>query len=1047
MRRMRNILPADVVENRRRMIVRLASRAVAALIVLMLSSSVFLTLTAPSICADDDTGEQTQEDKGESGYSVIDPDSKEVEYSAVLFDRTNGLLTSESNDVLITEEGSVWTGGYSGLIRYDGSTFTRIEGNSNIASVVSLFEDSKGRIWVGTNDSGAAVMIDWQWHIFNRKDGMKSLSVRDITEDSKGNVYLATTEGLYYVDSDLNLHTVESPKLENEFIRSIKMGPNDVIYGVTLNKTDAVFTVKDGVLTGFYEVNELGMDDVRAVLPDPNASGLVYVGTDASEVFYGALTDQGFQSLERIYTGPMRNVNCIDYVGDLIWVGAENGFGYIRGYTFHPVTNTPMKDSVEKITTDYLGNLWLASSKQGVMKIVRNHFTDIYWEYDLGDDVVNTTCVYDDKLYIGTKNDGIKVLSKDNVLKYVPVTYMVSDGVTQHCEKNLIDMLQKCKIRCITTDDSGYLWICTFTEDYGLLRYKDGILVSYTHKDGLPSDRVRTILKTGKDRYAVCCTGGLAIMDDGKITKVYDESYGIENTEILTCTEFNGELVIGTDGGGMYRINGESVIHLSTDDGLSSDVILRVKKDQSRPVMWIITSNSLGYMSENYEINTLEGFPYSNNFDIIENSRDEKWILSSNGIYVADTDTLLAGGEIAAVYYGPDDGLQNIATSNSYSWLTDEGDLYIAGTTGVSKINIDKEYEDVNDIKYAVPYILADGNIIIPDYRGNFTVPSDVQKITIELSVYNYSLLTPYVTYQLEGNDKAPFTVKRNELVPIDYTNLKGGTYTFRVKIDDPRGLSDSEVAITITKEKKFLEQTWARMLLVVFFLALVLIAVKIYIEYRTRKYIKKENEQRILIREMVEAFAKIIDMKDRYTNGHSTRVAQFTALLTRELGYDEDTVEKNYNIALLHDIGKIGIPPEVLNKPGKLEPDEYEVIKSHSPLGFDALKDISIMPELAIGAGAHHERPDGKGYPKGLKGNEIPRVAQIIAVADTFDAMYSDRPYRKHMDFNKVVGIMKDAAGSQLTEDVVEAFLRLVDKGEIRGHLDEDQDTPEDKT
>ncbi len=102
-------------------------------------------------------------------------------------------------------------------------------------------------------------------------------------------------------------------------------------------------------------------------------------------------------------------------------------------------------------------------------------------------------------------------------------------------------------------------------------------------------------------------------------------------------------------------------------------------------------------------------------------------------------------------------------------------------------------------------------------------------------------------------------------------------------------------------------------------------------------------------------------------------------------------------------------------------------------------------MPELAIGAGAHHERPDGKGYPRGLEGEEIPRVAQIIAVADTFDAMYSDRPYRKRMNFNKAVSIIREVRGTQLTEDVVDAFLRLVDKGEFRNPNDTGGGTTED--
>ena len=126
-------------------------------------------------------------------------------------------------------------------------------------------------------------------------------------------------------------------------------------------------------------------------------------------------------------------------------------------------------------------------------------------------------------------------------------------------------------------------------------------------------------------------------------------------------------------------------------------------------------------------------------------------------------------------------------------------------------------------------------------------------------------------------------------------------------------------------------------------------------------------------------------------------------------------------------------MPSEVLNKPGKLTDEEFETIKSHTSQGYEALKQSTIMPELAIGAQAHHERPDGRGYPNHLKGDEIPCVPQIIAVADCFDAMYSNRPCRNRMNFEKVVSIIREGSGTQLTPDVVDAFLRLVDKGEFR--------------
>jgi len=126
----------------------------------------------------------------------------------------------------------------------------------------------------------------------------------------------------------------------------------------------------------------------------------------------------------------------------------------------------------------------------------------------------------------------------------------------------------------------------------------------------------------------------------------------------------------------------------------------------------------------------------------------------------------------------------------------------------------------------------------------------------------------------------------------------------------------------------------------------------------QTRALRLKQHENSVFISEITTAFAKVIDMKESYTNGHSSRVARYTSMLVRELGYDDEAVERYYRIVLLHDVGKIGIPKAVLNKPGKLTDEECEIIKSHTVKGYDVLKDISIMPELAIGAQAHHERP-----------------------------------------------------------------------------------------
>ena len=346
---------------------------------------------------------------------------------------------------------------------------------------------------------------------------------------------------------------------------------------------------------------------------------------------------------------------------------------------------------------------------------------------------------------------------------------------------------------------------------------------------------------------------------------------------------------------------------------------------------------------------------------------------------------------------------------------------------------------------YISVYQTACPEIIYPDDKGVFNVPSSTSKISIRNHIFTYSLTNPLVTYWLDGFEVDRITKSSSDMEEVHYTNLEGGTYHFTMILQDAFGKGSNHLDITIKKAKSIFEESWFKLVLLLVAVGLFAGVIVFFVQRKTKALLKKNEQNRIFINEMSQAFAHTIDMKDKYTNGHSQRVAEYTAMLTKELGYDDETVEKYKNIALLHDIGKISIPPEVLNKQGKLTDQEFNIIKSHSAQGYMALKEISIMPELAVGAGQHHERPDGKGYPKGLKGDQISRVAQIIAVADTFDAMYSDRPYRKRMNFEKAVSIIKEVSGTQLTSDVVDAFLRLVDRGFFKAEDDDGGGSTED--
>ena len=187
-------------------------------------------------------------------------------------------------------------------------------------------------------------------------------------------------------------------------------------------------------------------------------------------------------------------------------------------------------------------------------------------------------------------------------------------------------------------------------------------------------------------------------------------------------------------------------------------------------------------------------------------------------------------------------------------------------------------------------------------------------------------------------------------------------------------------------------------------------------------------TKEKKLLEQMTMAFAHAIDEKDSYTGGHSERVAAYSMLIADRMGMKHSRARKIYQMALLHDIGKIGIDDAILRKPSRLTDEEFEAIKKHTLKGSEILGEITEMPELATGARWHHERYDGKGYPDGLKGDEIPIEARIICVADSYDAMTSDRSYRKNLSQEKVRSEIAANIGIQFDPLAAKCMLDIID-------------------
>ena len=182
------------------------------------------------------------------------------------------------------------------------------------------------------------------------------------------------------------------------------------------------------------------------------------------------------------------------------------------------------------------------------------------------------------------------------------------------------------------------------------------------------------------------------------------------------------------------------------------------------------------------------------------------------------------------------------------------------------------------------------------------------------------------------------------------------------------------------------------------------------------------------LTAEVMEALARTIDAKDKYTNGHSERVAIYSRMLAKNLGLSSGDQEKAYYMGLLHDIGKIGIPNEIINKTTGLTDEEFQLMQSHPVLGYEILKEIKSMPELAQGARWHHEFYDGNGYPDRVSGEEIPLLVRIVAVADSYDAMTSNRSYRKYLPQETARREIEMNIGTQFDPEVARCMLKIID-------------------
>lgn len=959
-----------------------------------------------------------------------------VSYIQTVFNGENGLSCGHANAIAQTNDGVLWIGSYAGLYRYNGTEFQFMNQYDDVKNVNCLYVDAEGRLWIGTNDSGVVTLINEKVaNVINSENGLPSDSVRCITQNADGEYYIGTSNGVAVVNVTSGI-TVSGSIPDAGFTVSEESDKEGHTFAVSADGNLYIMQerkVKN--IVSLQSEKSARLEEIFTCCAYDAKKELFYLGTSDGNLYEcryesedGTLALSFLTSCEEI-----TKINRLYVKNDgTVCVCADNGIGFIHDRkTFEKEETGSFNFQIENMTVDYQGNMWFTSSRLGLLRLTESAFTDIFGETGLSRGVVNATALWRDALYVGT-DGGLLIVDWKKYIKR---------------ENDLTEYFKNTRIRCIEKDSAGNLWFCSYGK--GLVRVSaSGEMTSYEKESLGIGNRVRVCKELSDHTLVVGGENGLSFLNEGKVSFTIPYGKKLGMAKILCFFEkSDGVLYAGTDGNGIVEItrgkNGwkeaEVTGHIDRENGLGSGVILRMVPDMDAGKAFVVTSNSLCYLNEE-QVQSFDQFPYYNNYDVVLDDDGEMFVSGSAGIYVADREELLSGKESGYQILNSRAGLMGALTANAWNEKDEEKNLYLSTDRGVFKMNLDAYRMERRSYRLMVSSVELDDKSYPAERGTEFTVERNVGKITFIPEIVNYTLENPTVSYYLEGLETKKKVLSQKDLSRVSYTNLRAGEYAFHLAIlDDRSGEVLEESTYRFVKEKSIYDNAWFLiymvMLAVIFIGWLTWFVTRIWAQ-RTLELqqgrLELAMQQIQMGNETILAIAKTVDAKDERTSKHSQRVSEYSVIIAKEYGFSAEEQENLRRAALLHDIGKIAIPDMILNKPARLTDEEYAVMKTHVTKGAEILKDFTLIEHVVDGAEFHHERYDGRGYPDGLVGENIPLYGRIIAIADAFDAMTANRVYRQKQDFDYVLSELHKGRGTQFDPELLDIFLKLIDNGTV---------------
>lgn len=561
----------------------------------------------------------------------------------------------------------------------------------------------------------------------------------------------------------------------------------------------------------------------------------------------------------------------------------------------------------------------------------------------------------------------------------------------------------------------------------------NGKLQVFSAENGLPNYPVNVLLEADNGDIAVGTDNGLCFIRDNQVFHIVNAADGMFGRVSSLFQNENGTLTVGTVGNGVFCVEKDgSIKAYSAKDGFPAGKVACIVRDsQIANRVWFSIGSQLLYRDGEQTAMQLSGLHLSGEITDLFFVGDKMWIVTTNGMAVVNRADLFTNAQtLPYETVGKRQGVLASVSADSQNFVDENGVLYLCTGKGVNQIDT-RNYQDIVPAPRICFHTAACGKNSFSLADGA-VISGTSENVEFKFTAITYGDVSDfYLEYMLVGVDSEYARIAPAAEITVHYDRLPHGEYTLLVRAVDKNGAVLGDTAsVTFTKEATYSEGATFRIAVSIAVALLFIAGTLLTMAVRSVLLNRRQKRYRDITEQSISAIVNSVDAKDPYTRGHSDRVAKYSAEIARRCGLKPMQVSDIYYSALLHDIGKIGIPDDILKKPGKLTPEEYEIIKKHAEIGADIVKDITAIPHIARGIHDHHERYDGKGYPRGLRGKNISLEGRIIGMADAYDAMASARGYSAPHTKDYILSEIREGAGGQFDPQIAEIVAQMIEDG-----------------